>query len=296
MMWCDFNEMIKGELQKLRVAVCLWHDLQLRLAFIVPSLPVRAFEAPGALGCEQAGAIRRRSDPTAGWEYAEVDGRALGIRRLWGYDSQHPSAPFLGYSNLNVAYTYSEQPLVSESQFSVAARGFSAVSLLRPAPFDPARELEGFRIEAAPDGTFRATLPDGEEIFTALGFETPDTVGVNGVEFSGVGLRCLRATPDASRVCGLNVTRVANVAELSAPGTLHLNHGANRLARITTSAGLSLSPDWLGGTVRRAEVLTLEGKWEEVTRYCDGNTIPASLVRIWAQRNERTLIDFRVTG
>ena len=141
-MWCEFDEMIDGQPQTVRLAVLLWKDLQVRVAFLQPTLPVRAFEAPGALGCDNASNIVRRSGPDAGWEYAEVDGRALGIRRLLGYDCQQASAPFLGYSNINLAYLYSEQPMVYETQPSAAPRGLAAVSLLRPAPFDPAHEFE----------------------------------------------------------------------------------------------------------------------------------------------------------
>ena len=75
----------------------------------------------------------------AGWEYAEVDGRAVAIQRLVGYDCQKASAPFLDQSNINLAYTYSEQPMLYESQASVAARCLAAATLVRPAPFDPAQ-------------------------------------------------------------------------------------------------------------------------------------------------------------
>lgn len=61
---------------------------------------LRAFEAPGALGCDGAGFVARRSDVAAGWEYAETPGRAIGIRRLCVYDAQSASSPFLGYSKL----------------------------------------------------------------------------------------------------------------------------------------------------------------------------------------------------
>ncbi len=295
MMWCDFNEMVKGEPQKVRAAVCLWRDLQIRLAFILPTFPVRAFEAPGALGCDRAADITRRSDPSAGWEYAELDGRALGIRRLWGYDSQQSSAPFLGYSNINVAYSYAEQPLVCETIASVAARGFAAVSLLRPAPFEPAGEFEGIAVTAKADGTFTVTLPDGENIFAALGFETPGSVEVSGTAVEGVGLRCVRMKPDKSEVCGMNLTRIAGVAELATASTLRLRREGNGKARATTDAGLSLSADWLGGVARRVEARTLAGEWLDVTGQCDGNVIPASLIKQWSRLNEQTLIDLRLT-
>jgi hypothetical protein len=143
------------------------------VAFLQPTLPVRAFEAPGALGCDDASNIVRRSDPDAGWEYAEVDGRALGIRRLLGYDGQRASAPFLGYSNINLAYLYSEQPMVCETQPSAAPRGVAAVSLLRPAPFDPAHEFEGIAVTVENAHSFRVMFPDGASAFVGLGNVLP---------------------------------------------------------------------------------------------------------------------------
>ena len=62
------------------------------------------------------------------------------------YDSQQASAPFLGYFNINLVYAYVEQPMVYETHPSVAPRGLAAVSLVRPAPFDPEREFEGFAV------------------------------------------------------------------------------------------------------------------------------------------------------
>ncbi|NJN44244.1 MAG: DUF2264 domain-containing protein [Anaerolineae bacterium] len=120
MMWCDFNESVKGEPQKVRVAVFLWGDVQIRFAYIYPTLPVRVMEGPGVLGCDKASGITRRSDVEQGWEYAEVEERAVGVRRLWGYDTQQACAPFLGFSNLNLAYRYGELPLISESEYNAS--------------------------------------------------------------------------------------------------------------------------------------------------------------------------------
>src|SRR4030095_13827353 len=80
--WSEFDEIVGGQPQLLRVVVLLWNDVQVRLAYVVPTLPVRAVAAPGALGCERSAAIVRRSAPATGWEYAEAGGRALAIRRL----------------------------------------------------------------------------------------------------------------------------------------------------------------------------------------------------------------------
>jgi hypothetical protein len=145
-------------------AVLLWGDRQIRLALVRPTFPVQAYEAPGALGCEAPTRVRRRSDPGAGWEYAEAEGRAVGIRRLLGYDAQRASAPFLDHSNINLAYPYAEQPLVFEQRPSVAPRCLAAVSVVRPAAFDPAEALGGLQVEATADGQFRVALPGGSRL------------------------------------------------------------------------------------------------------------------------------------
>ncbi len=172
-MWCAFDETIQGQSQSLHMVVLLWNDLQVRLAFLQPTLPIRAVEAPGALGCQGASNLLRRSNPDMGWEYAEAEGRALGIRRLWGYDGQQASAPFLGYSNINLAYAYAEQPMVYETRLSAAPRGLAAVSLVRPAPFDPEHEFEGFAVMVENDHSFHVTFPKGETAFVVLGNEPP---------------------------------------------------------------------------------------------------------------------------
>jgi hypothetical protein len=246
------------------------------------------------LGCERPAEIVRRSDTSAGWEYAEVSGRALGIRRLLGYDGQSTSAPFIDQSNLNLAYTYSEQPMVHETQPSVAPRNLASVSLVRPAPFDPSIEFSGFEISPQAIDLFRITLPDGGMVCVAPVETTPAKMTVGGVEFVGAGLRYARLQPDHSDVGGLGVAGVAGIAEFSAPSTFRLWREVGDGVRVTTNTAVSLTDDWLGGAARRIEVGTWTGAWVDVTNRCGGTTIPAEVIREWSQRNERTLVDFRL--
>ncbi|MGQ0603656.1 MAG: DUF2264 domain-containing protein [Anaerolineales bacterium] len=295
LIWCKFEELIDGEPQPMWVAVLLWRDLQIRLAHIRPTFPVRAFEAPGALGCERPAEIVRRSEAVAGWEYAEVSGRALGIRRLLGYDSQRVSAPFLGQSNINLAYTYAEQPLVCEAQPSVAPRNLAATSLVRPAPFDPATEFNGIEVSTQTLDIFHIKLPDGGTACVVPAETTPKKLTVGGIDVEGAGMRYARVQPDLSDVCGLGVTHVAGIVEFSEPGTFRLTREADGSSRLTTNTGVSLTTDWLGGAARCIEAHTLNGDWADVTERCGATTIPTDVVREWSQRNERTLIDFRLT-
>ena len=296
MIWCEFDEIVENQAQRIRLAVLLWRDLQLRVAYIYPTLPVRAFEAPGTLGFSDGSRVRRRSDPLLGWEYAETEGRAVGIRRLLGYDGQAVSAPFLGRTNLNLAYSYSEQPLVCETEPSAEPRSFAAVSLLRPQPFDPALEFQGISVEQQGQGSFQITFPDGEQAFVALGDTPPSTVSLAGIKVAGEGMRCLRIGRDASYVCALGLSSISGVVTLAQPGTVRLVRNADHMATVTTDTGLSLTNDWLRGIAKRIEVLTLAGEWKDVTTDCQGNTIPSELVRYWSGEQERVLVQFRITN
>ena len=296
MIWCEFDEIVENQPQRVRAAVLLWRDLQVRLAFVWPSLAVRAFEAPGALGCAGAASVMRCSDPAAGWEYAEAEGRALGLRRLLGYDRQYMSAPFAGHSNLNLAYPYSEQPMVCESQPSAEPRALAAVSLLRPEAFDPAREFASVAVEALSADSFRITFPDREEAFVALGDASPSSASLAGTIIEGDGLRCVRVSRDTSQICGLGLTHIAGIVSLASPGTLRLIRGADNTAHVTTDVGVSLKAEWLGGPARRIEVMTLDGEWLDVTDECRGHAIPPKVVRRWSRHNERLLVEFRLKG
>jgi hypothetical protein len=293
--WSEFEEIISGQAQTIRVVILLWQDLQVRLAFLKPTLAVRAFEAPGALGSHGAAVVSRCSDPTAGWEYAEAEGRAMAIRRLWGYDGQCSSRPFLDYSNLNLAYPYAEQPLVYESQASSLPRCLGAASLVRPTSFNPAQEFAEIALIAKSETSFQVTLPNGEVAFVELGNNLPQSIMLNGVEIEGVGLRCIRVAPEARQVSGSGLTHVGGIATLSSPGMLKLSHEPNGEVRVITDVGVSLATGWLGEPMPRIEVLTLDGQWLEITEQRQSNDIPSELVRHWAQYQERQLVEFRLT-
>jgi hypothetical protein len=295
MIWCEFDEIVEGQPQHVRAAVLLWRDLQVRLAYVWPSRPVRAFEAPGTLGCVDATRAHRRSDPVLGWEYAEAEGRAVGIRRLLGYDGQAVSAPFLGHPNLNLAFPYAEQPLVCELQSRVEPRPLAALSLVRPEPFDPALEFDGTSVGSLSSDALQVTFPDGEQAFVSLGDAPPSSTSLAGISVTGEGIRCVRISRGIDRLCGFGISNVSGIVSLARPGILHLIRNDDRTVRITTNQGLSVAADWLGGLAWRTEVLTLEHEWKDVTNDCQGNSIPSEVVRSWSQIQERVLIQFRLS-
>jgi hypothetical protein len=288
--------MLDDEPQPLWVAVMLWGEIQIRMAVIRPTFPVMAFEAPGALGCEQAAQIIRRSDRSARWEYAQVDGRAVGIQRLVGYDCQRASAPFLDQSNINLAYTYSEQPLVCESQADVESRCLAAVTLIRPASFDLAAEFAGINVEIEYPETFRVTIPDGRQALIAPGESTPKRAVINGIEIEGSCVRYIQMTGDLNEVCGLGPTRIAGIATFSGPATFRLKRSPDGEIRVTTNTGISLTDSWLAGNARRIEARTLDNQWLDVTARCDASSIPLEVVHECSERNQRLMVDFRING
>ena len=293
-MWSKFDQLVGDELQPLWIAVLLWRDLQIRLTVLRPTLPVKAFEAPGALGCEQPNAILRRSDNQMGWEYAEVEGCAIAIQRLAGYDCQKVSAPFLDQSNINVAHTYSEQPVLYESQGSVVGRCLASAALVRPAAFDPAEEFAEVNVEIKYPEIFRLTLPDGSLAMVAPGETTPRQTTVHGLEIHGSGIRFVQVSNDSSEISGLGVTRIAETVSFDQPATFRLRRASEGTIRVTTNTGLSLAQPWLNGKARRIEALTLDKQWLDVTAHCQTGSIPTQVVQEWSDRNQRTLADFRI--
>jgi hypothetical protein len=293
--WSKFEQLVADELQPLWVAVLLYRDIQIRLTVIRPTFPVMAFEAPGALGSDQAAGILRRSDLAAGWEYAEADGRAIGIQRLIGYDGQKASAPFLGHSNINLAYAYSEQPMVFESQANVSARCLAAASLVRPTPFDPAKEFKGIDVQTDAPEMFRIRLPDERAAVVAPGETTPKHVNVHGLDIEGARLRYIRVSKDLDKIDGLGVIRIAGVATFDEPATFSLKKTSPGQVRLTTSTGVSFEPEWLRGNALCIEAMRVDRQWLDITDRCKPGSIPTPLVEEWADRNRRTLVEFRIT-
>ena len=295
LIWSRFDELIEDELQPLWIAVLLYGDLQIRLTVIRPTFPVMAFEAPGALGSEQPVNIRRRSDPKAGWEYAEAEDRAVGIQRLLGYDCQKVSAPFLDQSNINLAYPYAEQPVIYESQASVTARCLASASLVRPMPFEPLEDFAGVNVEIESPEMFRVSLPDRSRALVAPGETTPKRANVHGVDVEGTGFHYIHMSQDLNDIEGLGVTQIAGIAAFAEPATVGLKRMPNGQVQATTNTGISLSMQWLQGNARGVEALSLDGQWQDVTDRCGWDSIPTNLVKEWSERNQRTLVSFRIT-
>ena len=293
-MCCKFDEVLEDELQTLWVAFLLWKDVQIRLTIIRPTFPVMAYEAPGSLGCESPVSIIRRSDATAGWEYAEADGRAIAIRRLIGYDSQIGSAPFLDQSTINLAYPYAEQPLIYESQASVAARYLASASLVRSSAFEPADEFRGISVDVESSQVFRVNLPDGSLACVAPGETTPKSIHMNGIDLEGTCMRYARMTSNLDEICGLGVTHIAGIARFSSPASFRLRRVSNSTILMTTNTGVELTDQWLHGQARCFEVQSPGNQWLDVSARCRNGSIPLQVVQESLDNNQRTLVEFRI--
>ena len=294
-MWTKFDQVIDDELQPLWIAVLLWGDVQIRLTVIRPTYPVMAFEGPGALGCEKPADIIRRSDPQAGWEYAEAEGRAIAVQRLIGYDYQKVSAPFLDQSNINLAYSYSEQPIVYEARANIAARCLASASLVRPIPFDPAVQFTGIKVEIEYPELFHVSLPDGSLALIAPGETMPKRARVNGLDVEGPRMRYVKASKDLNEICGLGLTQIAGLVSFDEPATFRLKGSSKNTVNLTTNTGLRFTDQWMSESVRCIEAETLEHQWIDVTAQCQGPYIPAKVVQEWTERNQRILVDFRIS-
>ncbi|MCC7360087.1 MAG: DUF2264 domain-containing protein [Anaerolineales bacterium] len=280
--WSEFDEEVNGEPQAVRAAVLLWRDAQIVLAVIEPTLPVAAYYASAALGVERPAGLVRRSDPAAGWEYAEGEDRAVGVARLLGYDAQQASAPFLGRSTLNMAYPYSEHPLVYETRPRLAPRALAALSLARPQSFDPARELAGFSV-TADRGVFAITCPDEEQMLLAQDPTLPMRFTLGGLTFEGAAVRYARALPEGRGCAGLGVEAVAGLVTFAAPATFALEHHADGATTLLTNAGARFATP-----PASVEVRSLTRDWQPAP-----DTSAAS-VRAWQAATERTLVEFRL--
>lgn len=294
MIWCEFDEEAGEHGHTVRTAVLLWKDLQVRVSWIQPGCAVRAWEGPGALGCSRPAAILRRSDASAGWEYAEVEGRSVGIQRLLGYDNQRPSAPFRGQSNVNLAYPHSEMPLVFESRRSSRERALAAISLLRPGSFDPAAEFADFRLGLEAPAGFRLEMPGNEIAWICHADDPPASLRLGEFKLEGNELRMARLSLKGEEFCAAGIQEIAGVVELDAPGTLHLQKVSESEARVCTDRGLRFSPEWLGGPLSRCEAQDLAGKWVDLTAQCSEYGLPEGVVRDWSARNQRQLVTFQV--
>jgi hypothetical protein len=198
----------------------------------------------------------------------------------------------LGHSNINLAYDYAEQPLIFETQANVARRSLASVSLVRPAPFDPAAELAGIEVSALAGDAFRVTLPDAQA-FVAVGDQFPSTVSVAGVAFTGPAIRHARVAEHGAVVAGVGMLQVAGVFDCGAPASVSMARAEGAVSG-TTDAGLSLAQAWLGGAARATLLRAPDGGWHDVSERCSGNCLPGDLVREWAERHQRTLVEFRM--
>jgi hypothetical protein len=100
---------------------------------------------------------------------------------------------------------------------------------------------------------------------------------------------------DLNQISGLGVIHLSEVATFDRPATFRLKRISENTIRLTTNTGLSFADQWLNGQARFIEALTLNNQWLDVTAHCQSSSIPTQLVQEWSDRNQRTLVDFRIS-
>ena len=108
-------------------------------------------------------------------------------------------------------------------------------------------------------------------------------------------MRYAQVTGDLNEISGLGITQISGLATFREPGTFRIKRTAEGTTRVTTDTGFSLTDQWLRGPVRRIEALTLDNQWMDVTDNCQAGAVPLPLVQEWSERNQRTLVEFRIT-
>ena len=136
--------------------VLLYGDIQIRLTVIRPTFPVMAFEAPGALGCEKPMDILRRSDPQAGWEYAEVRWSRRQLFSAWLAMTARTPAHHSWINPISTLLI----PIQNNRLFMSRRQALLRVvwlprRLSARHPFDPAMEFAGIKVETESPEIFR---------------------------------------------------------------------------------------------------------------------------------------------
>jgi hypothetical protein len=128
----------------------------------------------------------------------------------------------------------------------------------------------------------------------APGETTPQRATVNGLGVEGLHIRYVQVSRYSNEIAGLGVTHIDGIISFEKPATFRLRRNSQEIIRVTTNAGLSLADQWLGGQARCIEAKTLDHQWIDVTAQCQSGSLPTQLVREWSDRNQRTLVDFRI--
>jgi hypothetical protein len=162
-------------------------------------------------------------------------------------------------------------------------------------PFDAAMEFEGINLETEVPEIFRISLPDGKMALVAPGETTPKHAAVNGIEVEGTSIRYFQVSKDSNEICGLGLTHISGLVTFFEPATFRLKRTSNNTSHVTTNTGFSLTEEWLGGEARCIEALTFDHQWLDVTDQCQPDSVPVQVVREWSDRNQRTLVDFRIS-
>ena len=188
-----------------------------------------------------------------------------------------------------------KQMVMGAVKVAVVETSYARLPMTNPPCTAPA-EFGGIKVEIESPEIFRVALPDGRSAFVAPGETTPNRIKLHGIELEGTRMRYAQMTTDLDEVSGLGITHIAEVASFSSPAAFHLKRTSNGSIRVTTNTGTSLTDQWLHGQIQCIEAMTLDDQWVDVTAHCQNGSIPLQLVEEWSDRNQRTLVDFRINA
>ena len=139
------------------------------------------------------------------------------------------------------------------------------------------------------------SLPDGELAHIDLRDIPADCIHLGDFDLEGTELRLARLRPDGSQLCAVNLMRVNGLIELEQPAIVQLRRENEGQIDLITDSGLTLASEWLKAIPSRIQVQSTNGELSDVTNECQQAVFRHDFIQKWRERNERSLLHFRMT-
>ena len=272
-----------------------WRDVEVRLTGVRPGGPVRLSEAPAALGSDVGETIVRTTSTDAGWEAAATVDKAIAIRRLAGYDTQHASGPHGDGPDRNLVADNAEQPLVTETTPSSRPRMVAAATSAVADPQPSIDALLEVDVSTLDRWTVAVSLGDGERAAVVLSRRARGRLEFNGWTIDGPNLRVIRIATDGSWFAGEAVGAIAGVVRLDRPGVISLRRiGTPAALEAIVNTGFVVDGQWSGFEAHAIDVRDPLEDWQPLGRLEAPNVVPGALIRRQRRLTGRGLVEVRL--
>lgn len=292
--WSRYSVRTGTRRHRATTVVLPWRDVEVRLTGVRPDGPVRLSEAPGALGANLGEGILRTSLPDAGWEAAASADRAVAIRRLAGYDTQHVSGPHGDGPDRNIVADHAEQPMVAESTSSSRSRMVAAASSAVADPLPSIDDLLRVDVRPLDQRTVAVSLGERERAAVVLSHRPRQRLEFDGWTIEGPGLRVIRIATDGSWFAGETIGAIAGVVRLERPGVISLRRIDVPALEAIVDTGFVVDADWAGFKARAIDVRDPLDTWRPLGRLERPGTVPAALVRRLRRASGQGLVEVRL--